>query len=82
MLSVALDKDTHRDITKRFRDEIGYIYDFSNERRTNTVDPNQIWAAAVKVYTDKNMTQYLPDLKEQLLASASNVDLITDWKGW
>ena len=82
MLSVALDKDTHRELTNAFRKEIGYIHDFSNKYRTNTVDADKIWETVVKVYTDKGLTQYIPELKQQLLSSADNVNEIKNWRGW
>ena len=65
-------------LTNAFRTEIGYIYDFSNKNRTNTVDADKIWEAVVSVYTDKGLTQYIPELKQQLLSSAGNVDEIKD----
>lgn len=82
ILSVALEKDTHRKLTSDFRKEIGYIYDFSNSKRTNTVDADQVWEAIVKVYESNELTQYLPELKQQLLDSASKVNEIKNWRGW
>lgn len=66
MLSVLLDKDVHKKITKELREEIGYRGDiFANDIRTNNATPQEIWNAIKKVYNN-DMGQYLKEIFEQI----------------
>jgi len=85
MLSMALDKDTHRKITKEIRGIIGYRLDVNAQVTTATASGNQIWAALHKVYTDNGLSDTLPLLKEEIIKYQGNVTdtdyIITDWLG-
>ena len=80
ILSIAIDKDVHQAITNKMRRKIPYDTIF--KKGTSAASPQDIWTAIVETYTDLNMTEYLPELKQQLINSAGEVGKITDWKGW
>jgi hypothetical protein len=80
ILSIAIDKDTHKQITKLMRQEVPY--DTLFKKGTSAATPQQIWNATVNVYNELGITEYLPLLKEQLLDSATKANKITDWLGW
>ena len=81
ILSVALDKDVHKKITKAFRDEIGYNNQKKAKIVTKAANPQDIWDAVCKVYRDNGFEDMLPALKEFLLENADNAKDITDWLG-
>ncbi len=81
ILSVALDKDVHKKITKAFRDEIGYNNQKKAKIVTNAANPQDIWEAVCKVYRDNGFEDMLPALKEFLLENADKAKDITDWLG-
>lgn len=82
ILSVALNKDTHQEITNLFRDKIKYnsAFDFLHPERltTSRATDQQIWDATREVYTETGMTQYLNPLKESIITAGKNLD----WGEW
>ena len=80
ILSVAIDKDTHKAITNAFKDKIKYntLFKKSGTLYTSTASAQDIWNAVVDVYTDNGMTDYLTPLKEMLQDAGHSLD----WKGW
>ncbi len=80
ILSVALDKDTHRRITTAFRTKIPYGSTARNASKLNTysASPQQIWNAIVDVYKEEGMTDYLSALKETLINAGHKLD----WRGY
>lgn len=84
MLSIAIDKDTHKKITKTFRNKIGYAKDTSKKLRTDTANAQDVWKATVETYQHHKMEEYLPELKKQLIDMADKEELkqITDWMGY
>ena len=78
ILSIAINKDTHQQITNLFRKKIGYALDLSKPYRTTNVDAQKIWDATVEVYTEMGMTQYLNPLKESLITAGKNLN----WGEW
>jgi len=75
ILSVAIDKETHKQITKMFRERIGYdfIDVFKNERRTSNATPQEIWKVTREIYMELGMEQYLAPLQQQLINSGANI---------
>ena len=45
---------------------------------TSTASAQDVWDAAVEVYSEHNMTEYLTPLKEMLQEAGHSLD----WKGW
>jgi len=82
ILSIAIDPDTHKNITKAFRNKIGYKNDISKVLRTNTANAQDVWTAVVDVYSEFGMEKYLPRLKEHIISVADNVGEIMDWMGY
>jgi len=82
MLSVALDKETHKKITKLMREYIPYnsIFKGMDSLTTSTATEQDIWDALRKVYTheDVNMPMYLDYLQEELMAAGFNLN----WGSW
>jgi len=81
ILSVALDKNLHKQITQEFRNKIGYnIIDvFRNDVRTGNATPQQIWDAIKDVYTKFDMEKYLDPIKEQISAAAKKKGYFIDF---
>ena len=79
-MSVALDKDVHKQITKALREKIPYDTIF--KKGTSAASAQDVWSALVETYSEMNLTQYIPQLKQQLLEKATNVHEISDWLGW
>ena len=61
ILSVALDKDVHKQITKALRDKIPY--DTILKKGTSAASAQDVWNALVETYTEMNLTEYIPQLK-------------------
>ena len=81
ILAVALDKDTHKKITKEIRNIIGYKYDLGKKAVTGTASADLIWKVLVDVYKENGLEHFLPALKQYLLDNATNVMDIIDWRG-
>ena len=90
ILSVALDKDTHKAITEKFRAKILYnLRDVEKMKQSDkvytfTATPQNIWYAICYAYTETGNAQYIPMIREYLYNNA-NVELlskISDWGGY
>lgn len=81
ILAVALDKDTHKKITKEIRDIIGYKNDLGKRAVTGTASADLIWEVLVDVYKKNGLDHFLPTLKQYLLDHATNVKNIINWRG-
>lgn len=81
ILSVALDKDTHKQITNLMREGIPYNSLFAKGRTTSSASVQEIWESTRDVYKELGLTQYLDPLKQQLI-DAGKAKYITDWGKW
>lgn len=83
ILSIAIDKKTHEQITNLMRAKIPYnsIWKRSDDLMTRTATPQQIWDATRDVYKELGLTQYLDPLKQQLI-NAGTAKYIKDWGKW
>ena len=77
---MALDKDTHKKITREFRELIPYdsIWKSKDDLMTSTAKPQQIWDTVREVYKKHGMTQYLEPLQQQLIKAGHKLD----WGDW
>ncbi len=81
ILSIVIpDKGDHQKITNAFRKVVGYVNDKAAKWTTETAKPNVIWEAIYKAYTENDMSEYLPMLKEFLINNATQLGDI-DWLG-
>ncbi len=74
MLSIAIDKNLHQQITNAMRKKIGYALDFNNGIRTTTANAQQIWSATRDVYQEFGLSQYVDILKDEFIAAGHNLD--------
>lgn len=82
ILSVALDKDTHRTITGMFCGKIPYSTRTAVGLHTKTAKPQQIWETIVSTYKSTGFEEYLPIIKQWIIDNANNARQIYDWMGW
>ena len=79
ILSIAIDSDTHKTITKAFRDRIPYrAKNESMEITKMRNDAQSIWNAVRDVYIEKDMTEYLDLLKKEFIKAGHNLN----WGNW
>ena len=83
ILSIAIDKETHKRITKAFRKLIHYnLKDMRNAKEniiyTGTAVAQDIWNALVEVYIQEKMEYLIPYLKEFF----KNAETPVDFGGW
>ncbi len=74
ILSIAIDKKTHKQITRMFRERIGYACDLRHRIRTTNASAQDVWDATEYIYKELGMEQYLAPLKQQLINSGANID--------
>lgn len=80
ILSIAIDPDTHKKITKAFRDEIDYggVSAKKGRRNTQSASVQEVWDATVKVYKKFGMTEYLQPLKDMMKEAGHSLK----WGKW
>jgi hypothetical protein len=74
ILSIAIDKKTHQQITNRMRELMPYNTTF----KKYTYSAQDVWDNTVKVYKELGMTEYLNPLKQQLIDAGKNLK----WGSW
>ena len=76
ILSIAIDKNTHQQITNLMSDKIPY--NTLSDKSTSNATPQQIWSATRDVYKQLGLTEYLTPLKQQFEAAGHNLS----WGSW